>query len=103
MWKLYPEAMHTYMDDHLLTLLTQDDTGLTPGEIIHPPKRVEGEEKRKGRDCNDIEDHPTNHIPLTTHDEDQCLETIDSRDHDEGQRWNGLVLSRYQIDQVDDL
>ena len=71
------------MDNHLLTGLSQDDTSLTPGEVVHAPERVERQEEREDGNGEDVEDHPTDHVPLATKDEDQRLQTVDSGNEDD--------------------
>jgi hypothetical protein len=72
------------VDNHLLTGLAHDNTCLTPREIIHPPKRVQREEEREGRNCKDVEYHPANHIPFATQDENEGLETVHRCDQYQG-------------------
>ena len=91
------------MDNHLLTGLTHDNTCLTPGEIIHPPERVQREEERERGNCNDVEDHPTDHIPLATQNEDEGLESVYRCDQYQGECGYGLVLSRRKDNKIDDL
>jgi hypothetical protein len=54
------------MDDHLLPSLTHDNTCLTPREVVHPPERVQREKERECGYCDNVKDHPANHVPLTT-------------------------------------
>ena len=76
----------TYMDNHLLTGLSQDNTSLTPGEVVHTPERVERQEEREDGNGKDVENHPTNHVPLATKHEHKRLETVDSCNQDDRQR-----------------
>lgn len=69
------------MNDHLLSRFSKNNTSLTPGEIIHPPERIERQEEGEGGDSNDVEQHPSNHVPLAPHDEDESLQAIDSSNH----------------------
>ena len=89
--------------DKLLAGLSQHHTRLTPTEVVHAPEGVEREEEREGRNGENVEQHPANHIPLPTHDKHECLNTIDSRNHDQRQRWDGFALTRDQVNEVDDL
>ena len=91
------------MNHQLLTRLSQDDTSLTPREVVHAPEGVQGKEEREHRDGQDVEHHPADHVPLATHDEDQGLNTVYSRQHDNGESGDTLMFAGYQIDEIDDL
>ena len=93
----------TYVNNHLLSRFSQHNTRLTPGEIVHLPERVQGEEEREGRNGEDIEQHPANHIPLPPHDEHEGLDTIDGRNHDQRQRRDGFAFTRDQVNEIDNL
>jgi len=71
------------MNDDLLPRFTQDDTGSTPREAIHPPEGIEWEHEGEDRDGKDIEDHPSNHVPLPPEDEHGGLQTIHRTNHDQ--------------------
>jgi hypothetical protein len=45
----------------------------------------------------DVEDHPTDHIPLPSQDKDQQLDTVNSRNHDQRQCRDRLALSEDEI------
>ena len=70
----------TYVNNHLLAGFTQDDTRLTPREVVHPPERVERKEEREGGDSQDVEDHPADHVPLAAQDEHERLQTVHGSD-----------------------
>lgn len=93
----------THVNNHLLTRLSQDDTSLTPGEVVHPPERVQGQEEREDRDSKDVEHHPANHVPLASQDEHKRLQTVHSGNEDDGQGWNSRVRARCEVDEVDNL
>jgi len=57
------------MNDHLLSRLAHNNTGLTPREIIHPPERVQGKEEGERRNGSDVENHPTDHVPFAAQNE----------------------------------
>jgi len=57
------------MNDDLLRRFTQHDTGSTPREAIHPPEGIEWQHEGEDWDDQDIEDHPSNHVPLPPEDE----------------------------------
>ena len=71
------------MNNHLLTRLSQNDTRLTPREVVHAPEGVQGKEEREDRDGQDVEDHPSNHVPLAAQNEYKRLQTVDSSDEDD--------------------
>ena len=91
------------MNDHLFSSFTQHDASLTPREVIHPPERIEREEERERGDSDDVEDHPTDHIPFPPHDKHQRLQPIDSGDHDKRKLGNDLVFPCYKVHQVHEL
>lgn len=70
------------MNDNLLTLLTNYQPSCSPTKIVHLPERVQGEEEREDWNSKNVKDHPSNHIPSHSEDEDEGLETIDRREHD---------------------
>lgn len=63
----------THVYNKFLTLLAKDKTSLTPREIVHPPERIERQPEGEGRDGENIEDHPSNHIPLPSQNKDEGL------------------------------
>ena len=91
------------MDDHFLPRLSEHDTGLTPGEIVHLPERVERKREREYGDGEDVEEHPPDHVPLAAEDEDEGLDSVDSDDHDERDRLDLLALCDDQVDEIHDL
>jgi hypothetical protein len=76
---------------------------LTPGEVVHPPEGIDREEEGKGRNGQNVEDHPANHVPLTSEDENQCLKAVDGRKHDNRKGRDGLSFGGDKIDEVDEL
>ena len=61
------------MDNELLAFLAEDYTSSTPGEVVHLPEGVQWKHEREHRNGKDVEHHPTNHVPLAAHDEDESL------------------------------
>ena len=49
------QAYATYMYDHLLSALSQNDTSVSPREIVHVPERIQGEEEGEGRNCQNVD------------------------------------------------
>ena len=91
------------MDNHLLAHFTQDNTSSTPGEIIHFPERVERQQEREDRDGQDVEHHPSNHVPLAAQHEHQRLQTVHSGNKNDRQSRDLRVNAGGEIDQVDNL
>jgi hypothetical protein len=91
------------MNNHLLSRFSQDNTRLTPWEIVHLPEGIQRQEEGERRDSEDVKDHPSNHVPFAPHNEDQCLHTINRGDHNQWERWDGFAECRNQVDEVDDL
>lgn len=50
-----------------------------------------------------LTEHPSNHVPSQTEDEDQGLQPIDRRQHHNTERGNRLALLDDQVEQVPDL
>ena len=71
----------TYVNNHLLALLTHDNTRSTPREIIHLPERVQRQEKREERNGQDVKHYPADHISLPTEQEEQGPQTVNRRQH----------------------
>ena len=57
----------------LLAFLANDNTGVSPREIVLVPERVDWEDERIDRECQDIDDHPSDVLPLSLEDENQSL------------------------------
>lgn len=91
------------MYDEFLATFAENKTSLTPREIVHTPERVKRKVEGEHGDGHEVEDHPANHVPLASEDEYESLETIDGGKHDDGVSWDRLMLSRDQVDKVDDL
>lgn len=91
------------MNNHLLARLSKHDTSLTPREVVHLPERVQRQHKREDGDSEDIEEHPPDHVPLATQNEDQGLNSVDGDNHDERDRLDLLALHSNQVDQIDKL
>ena len=70
-------------DDKFLALITSDDTGISPGEIIHVPEGVERQGEGEDGCGDDVDDHPPDHFPFPSDDEDDGLETVDRAEKDE--------------------
>jgi hypothetical protein len=91
------------MNNQLFALFSKDDTGGTPGEIVHLPEGIEREEERECRDSQNVEEHPANHIPFATEDEDQGLEAVNGGQHDQRPQRDDHVGHRNEVYQVNDL
>lgn len=70
------------MNNELLALLADDDTCVTPREVVHLPERVEREVEGEDRDGEEVEDHPADHVPFSAEEEDEHLESVDGGKHD---------------------
>ena len=92
----------TYVNNHLLAGFTQDDTRLTPREVVHPPEGVQGKEEGEHGDGEDVEHHPADHVPLATENEHESLKTVHGSDENNGQR-RDRCTSRSQVDEIADL
>jgi hypothetical protein len=91
------------MNDQLFALFSKDNTGGTPGEIVHLPEGIEWEEERECGDSQNVEEHPADHIPFATEDKDQGLEAVNGGQHDQRPQRNDLVRHRNEVYQVNDL
>lgn len=91
------------MNDQLLSTLSNDDSSVSPREIVHRPERVEREVEGEDGDGEDIEHHPADHVPLPSEEEDHDLKTVDSSDHDEGKGRDSLSFGGDEVDEVDEL
>lgn len=94
---------YTYVHDEFLPLLTQHHTSLTPREVVHLPERVQRQPERERRNREDVEDHPSDHVPLASEYEDEGLEAVDTSDHDESQLWYLFAFSGNNIDEITNL
>lgn len=91
------------MNDQLLSTLSNDDSSVSPREVVHRPERVEREVEGEDGNGQDVEDHPPDHVPLASEEEDEDLETVDGSDHDEGEGRDGLSFGGDEVDEVDEL
>jgi len=91
------------VDDQLLSTLSNDHSSVSPREVVHRPERVEREVEGEDGDGEDVEEHPSDHVPLPSEEEDHDLETVDCADHDEGEGRNRLSLGGDEVDEVDEL
>lgn len=83
----------TNVNNQLLACLSHDYTSLTPGEIVHTPEGVQRQEERESGDSDDVENHPSDHVPLASEDEDHGLDTVDDGQHDEWQSRTRAALA----------
>lgn len=91
------------MNHELLASFTHDDTGGTPRKIVHLPERIQWKQEGEYWDREDVEHHPANHVPLPANDKDECLKTVDSRDHDKGQCRDRFAQTSGEVDEICDL
>ena len=52
---------------------------------------------------DDVDDHPTDEHELPLDDEDECLQTVDGGQHDDGDDWQRGLVQSDNDDQVDQL
>lgn len=90
-------------DDDLAAAFACDDTGVSPGEVIHVPEGVEREGEGEDGDGDDVDNHPADHFPLAAEDEDECLETVDGCEEDEGGVRDDGRISHKPDDEVDNV
>lgn len=93
----------THVDDDLLSRLANNDSSVSPREIVHGPEGVEREVEREVGDGKDVEYHPSDHVPFSSEEEDQSLETVDDGQHDDGEGWDGLSFGGNEVYEVCDL
>ena len=67
----------------LVAFLSDDDSGVTPCEVVLVPKRVDGKDKGVYGESQKIDDHPPDVLPLSLQDEYDSLETVHSSDQNE--------------------
>jgi len=91
------------MNDHLLSRFTQHDTSSTPGEVIHSPERIEREHEGEDWDGQNVEEHASNHIPLSPENKHEGLQTIHSANHDKRYDGKSFLLGDDLHNKIDDL
>lgn len=69
--------------DLLFAFLADDDTGVSPGEVVLVPEGVYWEDEGVDRESQEIYDHPSDVLPLSFEDENKSLETIGACYHDD--------------------
>ena len=94
------ETVISNSNDLLVALLTDDNSRVTPREVILVPERVDGQHKAVDREGDDIDDHPSNVLPLSLDDEDDRLKTIHCSDHDNRDQ---RKLTGMRTDSVDEI
>lgn len=90
------------VDSHDLfsALLSNDNTGVTPREVVLVPERVHWKDERIDGEGEDVDDHPSDMLPLTFEDEDKCLKTIHGCYHNDGDQWEWTGMTGNQVDEV---
>src|SRR5947207_2269255 len=77
------EALIISDDDFLVSLFANNNTGISPRKVVLLPKGVDREDKGVNRVGKDVDNHPSNVLPLSFNDKDQGLQTINRRNHDD--------------------
>ena len=62
-------------DDLLLLPFSNNNTSVTPTELVHAPEGIDGQEETVDRVEQDIHYHPSDKHKLALDDEDESLET----------------------------
>ena len=94
------EAFVFESDDFLLSLLANNDTRISPGEVILVPKGIYREDERIDGKGEDVDDHPPYMLPLAFDDENQGLEAIDGGQHDDRDEWELTGVCCNAVEQV---
>lgn len=87
-------------NDLVSAFFADDNTSVTPAEVVLFPERIYGENKGVHRVREDVDNHPTDMLPLALDDEDDSLKTIDRGDHDDGDERELTGSGGNEIDQV---
>lgn len=90
-------------DDNFAAAVTGDHACVTPGEIIHVPEGIQRESEGEDRDRNQVDDHPSEHFPLSAHDENEGLKTVDGTQEDERSIWEHRGVLDYPHDEINDV
>ena len=69
--------------DFLFSFFADNDTGVSPGEVVLVPERVNWEDEGVNGEGENVDDHPAYVLPLPFDDENQGLQAIDSSQHDD--------------------
>ena len=81
--------------DYLLAVLFADDnTRVTPGEVVLVPEGVDGEDKGIDGEGDEVDYHPSNVLPLSFKNEDQGLKSVHCSYHDDRYQWELAFVSR---------
>jgi hypothetical protein len=64
------------------------------------PERVYWEDERVDWKGNDVDYHPSDMLPLPLQNEDERLQTVDGRYHDNRDDWELAFMGRNQVDKV---
>src|SRR5690606_25128868 len=86
-----------------LLIVTNNNTGISPGEVIKMPERVEGNKEGEQGNSEDIDDQPSNGLPLSFDDKDKCLKTVNDSQKNQRNSWESLFSCRDNNDQVDQI
>ena len=78
------ELLVVVHDDLLVVAFTDNETRVTPTEVVHAPERVDRQEERVDRVRQDVNDHPSDKHEFSLQDKDDSLETIYNANHDQG-------------------
>ena len=105
----------------LRSTFTDDDTSVTPREVVEFPERVDGEEEgidgiselqseekvqrdafcKPEREAYDVDDQPSNELPLSFDQEDDSLKTVNRCDQDQSDHRNLTTPGGDSDDEVD--
>ena len=81
------EAFVFQCNDLFVAFLSNHDSRVTPAEVILIPEGVDREDKAINGKCDDVDDHPSHVLPLSSNDENDCLQPIHRCDHDDRDQW----------------
>ena len=109
------------LENLLRSTFTDDDTSVTPREVVELPERVNREEEgvdgigelqseergqreafdRPEREAYNVDDQPSDELPLSLNQEDDSLETVNRCDQDQGDHRNLTTPGGDSDDEVD--
>lgn len=90
-------------NDALIALFANDDTGISPCKVVLVPERIDWKDKAVDRVSKNIDDHPSNMLPLAFDDKNNRLQTIYSGNNTDGDIRDLTRPRSDEVDEIDDI
>lgn len=83
-----------------VSFLADNDTSIPPGEVVLVPEGVERQDKTVNWIGADVNNHPSNMLPLPLDYKDDRLQAIYTSQDDDGEQRELALVGRHRVDQI---